>query len=154
MHSGDRAPWGRTITFPQWAYPRSLSSKNSPRNSRRSRARSDVRPTGPIPRSIASTSSRSPMRPTSISRSSDERRRSIMSLLASREVRWFGARDERSEAALKNWIEHQDPYDPDERFLAEGIWDPPDTREDKYAIVPASVDMGIKWREDQLQVKG
>jgi len=77
-----------------------------------------------------------------------------MSLLVSREVRWFGIRTAQNKNTLDAWIENFDPYDPDKHFLKEGIWDPPDERVDLYAVVPNAIDMGIKWREGQLQIKG
>ena len=74
-------------------------------------------------------------------------------LLPSREVRWFIESTNENSTILKKWIEDKDPYDEKGQFPGKGIWKK-DDREDKYVVVPGSTDMGIKWREGQLQIKG
>ncbi len=75
--------------------------------------------------------------------------------LASREVRWFVDDNERNSTILKEWINNKDPYDTTGSFPAGSIWkgDLLD-REDLYAVIPAAHDMGVKWREGELQIKG
>jgi hypothetical protein len=67
-------------------------------------------------------------------------------MISSHEVRWFleGGIDQHPE--LRRWVE-------------EGATDPKWTgrlggKPDAYLIVPGAADMGIKWREGQLQIKG
>ena len=67
-------------------------------------------------------------------------------MISSHEVRWFleGCVDQHP--ALRHWVE-------------EGVADPKWTgrlggKPDAYLIVPGAADMGIKWREGQLQIKG
>ena len=76
-------------------------------------------------------------------------------LLPSREVRWFLPSTSALSELLVEWIEHRDPYDPDGTWLDEGIWKGKlEDRADLYAVVPGAVDMGVKWREGELQIKG
>lgn len=74
--------------------------------------------------------------------------------LASQEVRWFFEGKSTDHAALRRWFETTDP-------LAKGpnvgapVWEPrEDNKPDVYLVVPGGDDIGIKWREGQLQVKG
>jgi hypothetical protein len=78
-----------------------------------------------------------------------------MGLLASREVRWFVDDNEKNSAILRDWIEKRDPFDETGSFFREGIWKGKlGDREDLYAVIPNAEDMGIKWREGELQIKG
>jgi hypothetical protein len=71
--------------------------------------------------------------------------------LASREVRWFFDDNKDNSRILREWID----FDPTGKFPAKGIWkgDLGD-REDLYAVIPNANDMGMKWREGELQIKG
>jgi len=67
-------------------------------------------------------------------------------MVSSQEVRWF----------LKGSIEQ---YPELRRWVEAGAADPKWTgrlggKPDTYLIVPGAADMGIKWREGQLQIKG
>lgn len=74
--------------------------------------------------------------------------------LASHEVRWFFDGRSTDHPALRDWFESTDPF---RRASAIGkpAWkgragDQPDI----YLVVPGSNDIGIKWREGELQIKG
>lgn len=74
--------------------------------------------------------------------------------LASHEVRWFFEGDVSQHESLKSWFETTSPLKkaPD---VGPPVWkgrlgDQPDV----YLLVPGSDDMGIKWRESELQIKG
>jgi hypothetical protein len=74
--------------------------------------------------------------------------------LASHEVRWFFEGKAYQHESLKRWFETIAPIQksPDVGPL---VWkgrleDQPDV----YLLVPGSYDMGIKWREGELQIKG
>jgi hypothetical protein len=74
--------------------------------------------------------------------------------LATREVRWFfeGAVDRHG--SLKRWFEEFAPFERDPG-VGPPVWrsrlgDQPDI----YILVPSGDDMGIKWREGELQIKG
>jgi len=74
--------------------------------------------------------------------------------LMSFEVRWFFPGELARFPELQHWIETAKPF-PDEGVVPapkpEGrLGDKPDI----YLLVPGANDMGIKWREGQLQVKG
>jgi hypothetical protein len=67
-------------------------------------------------------------------------------MISSQEVRWFLEGGVDQHPALRRWVE-------------EGASDPKWTgrlggKPDAYLIVPGATDMGIKWREGQLQIKG
>jgi len=73
---------------------------------------------------------------------------------ATREVRWFFEATAKQHKFLKHWFEEVAPVSkqPD---VGPPVWkgrlgDQPDV----YLLLPGSEDMGIKWREDQLQIKG
>lgn len=73
---------------------------------------------------------------------------------ATREVRWFfdGAVDRQPE--LASWFENSWP------FVQAGTVNPPtwqprrNNEPDVYLLLPGQEDMGIKWREGLLQIKG
>lgn len=67
-------------------------------------------------------------------------------MFSSHEVRWFLEGSIERHPALKNWVE-------------DGATTPRwvgrlGGKADEYIVVPGSGDMGIKWREGQLQIKG
>lgn len=73
---------------------------------------------------------------------------------ASHEVRWFFEGEASQHETLKRWFE---TFAPIPRNPDVGL--PPwknrlDDQPDVYLIVPGSDDMGIKWREGELQIKG
>jgi hypothetical protein len=74
--------------------------------------------------------------------------------LASHEVRWFfeGTADDHRD--LKRWFETTDPVMKD-RGVGTPTWKGRlDDQPDVYLLIPGSQDMGIKWREGGLQIKG
>lgn len=66
--------------------------------------------------------------------------------LVSREVRWFLDGGINHHRSLKRWFEDKTARDP------ACLW--AEQRSDIYLLVPESADMGIKWREGKLQIKG
>ena len=67
-------------------------------------------------------------------------------MISSHEVRWFFQGGIDQHPSLRHWVE-------------EGALDPKWTgrlggKPDAYLIVPGAADIGIKWREGQLQIKG
>lgn len=74
--------------------------------------------------------------------------------LASHEVRWFFEGSVNQHASLKSWFETVAPISKNSgvgKPVPEGrLGDEPDV----YLLVPGSDDMGIKWRERKLQIKG
>jgi len=76
-------------------------------------------------------------------------------ILSSHEVRWFfrGAVDQQE--GLRKWVESISPIERDTGIAVPAEWEGRlNGRSDLYLIVPEHVDMGIKWREGQLQIKG
>ena len=67
------------------------------------------------------------------------------------EVRWFivGTADEHPD--LKQWFETTAPW-PQQESAGTPAWQ--EYREDIYLLIPNGTDMGIKWREGKLQIKG
>jgi hypothetical protein len=67
-------------------------------------------------------------------------------MISSQEVRWFfkGSIDQHS--PLRHWVEYGAT---DPRWVGRLGGKP-----DVYMIIPGSAEMGIKWREGQLQIKG
>ncbi len=75
-------------------------------------------------------------------------------LWGTQEVRWFFGGRADQHAALLRWFETSRPF-PRTAHVGPLTWqarqgDQPDI----YLLIPASDDMGIKWREGQLQIKG
>lgn len=73
---------------------------------------------------------------------------------ASHEVRWFfeGASDQHD--SLKHWFVTAEPF-PKSTDVGPPVWRGRlDDQPDVYLIIPGSGDMGIKWREGYLQIKG
>jgi hypothetical protein len=74
--------------------------------------------------------------------------------LASHEVRWFFAGKAQQQAALQHWFETIAPM-PKRPGVGPPVWQGRlDDHPDVYLLVPGSDDMGIKWREGELQIKG
>lgn len=74
--------------------------------------------------------------------------------LASHEVRWFFEGKLNQHESLKRWFETIAPIQ-----KSYGVGPPMwkgrlDDQPDVYLLVPGSDDMGIKWREGELQIKG
>ena len=79
---------------------------------------------------------------------------SVMSPFASIETRWFFEGDSSRNPDLRRWFESSTPFkkaagvrEPEWKGRAGG--DP-----DVYLLLPGCTDMGVKWREGTLQVKG
>lgn len=70
--------------------------------------------------------------------------------LATHEVRWFLEGKIEQHSALKLWFETVAPF-PKAYDLGPLVWK---ERSDCYLLVPNSDDMGIKWREGEMQIKG
>jgi hypothetical protein len=74
--------------------------------------------------------------------------------LPSLETRWFFPGTSRDYPALRTWFETITPV-PRRADVAAPVWKGRmDNRPDIYLLIPGSHDMGIKWREGQLQIKG
>jgi len=67
-------------------------------------------------------------------------------MVSSQEVRWFIEGSIERHPALKRWIE-SDVSHP--KWIGRLGGKP-----DAYLVIPGAVDMGLKWREGQLQIKG
>ncbi|WP_193911965.1 hypothetical protein [Vasconcelosia minhoensis] len=70
--------------------------------------------------------------------------------LASQEVRWFFEGNADRYPALKTWFETVAPF-LTSSDLGLPVWK---ERSDCYLLVPGGDDMGIKWREGEMQIKG
>ena len=74
--------------------------------------------------------------------------------LASQEVRWFFDGTATQHESLKRWFETIVPI-PQRPGVGPLVWQGRlDDQPDVYLLVPGSDDMGIKWREGKLQMKG
>lgn len=74
--------------------------------------------------------------------------------LASHEVRWFFEGSSADYASMRRWFEVADPFNKGPAVGAP-VWKGRlDDRPDVYLLIPGADDMGIKWREGELQVKG
>jgi hypothetical protein len=74
--------------------------------------------------------------------------------LASHEVRWFFEGTIQQHASLRQWFETTAPL-PKRPGVRPPLWQGRlDDEPDIYLLVPGSQDMGIKWREGELQMKG
>jgi len=67
-------------------------------------------------------------------------------MISSHEVRWFLEGGIDQHPALRHWVE-EDAKDPQWIGRLGG-------KPDAYLLIPGASDMGIKWREGQLQIKG
>lgn len=78
----------------------------------------------------------------------------MSTILASREVRWFLKGPIASYPELKRWFESRPAIGATSAALPPAwkgrIGDQPD----RYLVFPGSADMGVKWREGELQIKG
>jgi HSP20 family molecular chaperone IbpA len=73
---------------------------------------------------------------------------------ASHEVRWFFEGQVNQHQALKHWFETVAGI-PKNAGVNPPVWKGRlDDEPDIYLIIPGSDDMGIKWREGELQIKG
>lgn len=76
--------------------------------------------------------------------------------LCTQEVRWFFEGPlAKTGAGVKAWFRRRPPFGAEGRLGPLG-WVPssPAWRNDRYRLVPGASEMGIKWREGQLQIKG
>jgi hypothetical protein len=71
--------------------------------------------------------------------------------LATHEVRWFFDGWANEAGILSDWFLAANPFSRDEE-IPEPEWK--DWRTDVYLLIPGGTDMGIKWREEELQIKG
>jgi len=67
-------------------------------------------------------------------------------MISSHEVRWFLEGGVDQHPALRRWVEEGSA---DPRWIGRLGGKP-----DVYCAIPGAADMGIKWREGQLQIKG
>ena len=73
---------------------------------------------------------------------------------ASLEVRWFFDGASAQHESLRRWFETVAPV-PKTPDVGPPVWRGRlDDQPDVYLILPGSIDMGIKWREGELQIKG
>ncbi len=74
--------------------------------------------------------------------------------LASQEARWFFEGGSVRHADVRQWFEQYSPY-PRASGVGPPVWrSRKDGKSDIYLLVPGAADIGIKWREGDLQVKG
>lgn len=74
--------------------------------------------------------------------------------LTSYEIRWFFTADSREDTAVRRWFEAAQPV-PRDAGMAPPLWQGRlDGEPDIYLVLPGHADMGIKWREGLLQIKG
>ncbi len=74
--------------------------------------------------------------------------------LTSYEVRWFFSANSREETAVRRRFEAAQPVPCDANMVAP-LWQGRlDGEPDIYLVLPGHADMGIKWREGLLQIKG
>ena len=74
--------------------------------------------------------------------------------LMSHEVRWFLPGELARFPELRDWIEAARPFPTDGAVPPPAPVDRLDGAPDVYVLVPGGDDMGLKWREGQLQIKG
>lgn len=75
-------------------------------------------------------------------------------MLASHEVRWFLDGPVKSFPTVEAWVKHFYPIEK-AGSVPSPVWNRRrGGRPDVYIVIPGSADMGIKWREGQLQLKG
>ncbi|MGO4882341.1 MAG: hypothetical protein ACLP59_16145 [Bryobacteraceae bacterium] len=75
-------------------------------------------------------------------------------MLSSHEVRWFFRGTVDQHKGLRKWAEFNNPIERDSGIAAPEWKGRLNGKPDVYLIVPEHVDMGIKSREGQLQIKG
>jgi hypothetical protein len=74
--------------------------------------------------------------------------------LMSHEVRWFFPGEVARFPELQDWIKTAKPFVDEGQVAAPAAEGRLDDKPDVYLLVPGADDIGIKWREGQLQVKG
>jgi hypothetical protein len=74
--------------------------------------------------------------------------------LASHEVRWFFEGSVEDHLDLKKWFETTEPVKKDAAVGPPSWKGRLDDQPDVYLQIPGSEDLGIKWREGELQIKG
>ena len=74
--------------------------------------------------------------------------------LATIETRWFFDGESARHPALRSWFETCAPFPKDGTVHAPEWRGRVDGKPDVYLLVPGCNDMGIKWREGTLQIKG
>jgi hypothetical protein len=71
------------------------------------------------------------------------------------EVRWFlSGPSAESGPAVEAWFRSRPRYGGGEPAPIAWVPAPPAWRQDRYLVVPGHDDMGIKWREGRLEIKG
>ena len=79
---------------------------------------------------------------------------SVMSPFASIETRWFFEGDSSHHPDLRHWFESCTPF-PRAADVRAPEWKDRDAgAPDVYLLMPGCTDMGVKWREGTLQIKG
>ena len=79
---------------------------------------------------------------------------SVMAPLASIETRWFFEGDSSQYPALRLWFESCKPFPRAAGVQAPAWKGRAGGAPDVYLLMPGCTDMGIKWREGTLQIKG
>ena len=74
--------------------------------------------------------------------------------LMSHEVRWFFPGELARFPELRDWIQTARPFPADGAVPPPAATDRLDGAPDVYVLLPGGDDLGLKWREGQLQVKG
>jgi hypothetical protein len=74
--------------------------------------------------------------------------------LASHEVRWFFEGSAEDHLDLKQWFETTEPVEKDAAVGPPSWRGRAGDQPDVYLQIPGSEDLGIKWREGELQIKG
>jgi hypothetical protein len=74
--------------------------------------------------------------------------------LMSHEVRWFFPGELARFPELRSWVETARPFPTAGAVPPPAATDRLDGTPDVYVLVPGGADMGLKWREGQLQIKG
>jgi hypothetical protein len=74
--------------------------------------------------------------------------------LATHEVRWFFEGRAEDHPELKQWFETAEPVEKDATIGTPSWKGRLDDQPDVYLRIPGSEDLGIKWREGELQIKG
>jgi hypothetical protein len=75
-------------------------------------------------------------------------------MVASQEVRWFLNNSLDAYPGVKLWVENFCPVKKEETVVPPQWQGRLGNKPDIYLIIPEQTDMGIKWREGQLQIKG
>ena len=72
----------------------------------------------------------------------------------SREVRWFFQGSLEKNAGLEHWFQEAEPFAKRGAVPSPVLESRLDDAPDEYLLLPDHADMGIKWREGLLQIKG